>query len=245
MLQLRPGDTCNDGDVFHDLTSILNQASDKYLGVNSTGAGKAIRLMARIRRDYIPAQLYVVLDEAQIPAGLYRGAYRSDAEPSRPILREILAAWEITPYIIVSGTGLSEQAVKEVVGSAVAKTDIRQWLTCTNTGAFDSLEVQSAYISRYLPHHLVQSDSGQLLLRRCWSWLRGRHRFTATYLDILISNSFHSPHKILDEYVLHFTKKEAPDSPDFAGSEPELSSNLIESIRNTRFVDLKKITEVQ
>jgi hypothetical protein len=176
MLQLRPGDTSGYGDMFLQLTETLSEASDKYLGVKSTG-GEAIRLMAHINHDYISAPLYFVLDEAQIPARLYREAYRSDAKPSteRPILREILSAWKITPYIIVSGTGLSEKEVQDVVGSQVAKTDIQEWLTCTNTGAFDSLEVQSAYISRYLPHHLVQSDSGQLLLRRCWSWLRGRY----------------------------------------------------------------------
>jgi hypothetical protein len=151
MLQLRPHDTSEYGDIFLDLTSILSKASDKYLGVKSTGAGEASRLMAHINRDYITAQLYVVLDEAQIPATLFKEAYRSDTDPStqRPILHEILSAWKIAPYpyIIVSGTGLSKKAVKDVVGSQVAKRDIRQWLTCTNTGAFDSLEVQSAYIS--------------------------------------------------------------------------------------------------
>jgi hypothetical protein len=131
------------------LTQTLSEASDKYLGVKSS-RGEAIRLMAYINHHYIPAPLYIVLDEVQVPARLYREAYRSDAKPSaeRPILHEILSVWKITPYIIISGTGLSEKEAQDVVGSQVAKTDIRKgWLTCMNIGAFDSLEVQSAYIS--------------------------------------------------------------------------------------------------
>jgi hypothetical protein len=167
-------------DIFLELTQILNKASDRYLGINAPG-GEAVTLMEEIDNRYISNPLYFVLDEAQIPARLYREAYRSAAKPStqRPILREILSAWVIYSYIngytIISGTGLSVKAVEEVVGSQIVKGDVSRWRTVTQTGAFDSQTTQSFYISRYLPPYLVQSDSGQLLLRRCWSWLRGRY----------------------------------------------------------------------
>ena len=68
--------------------------------------GEAFSLMMHIDHDYIQSPLYFVLDEVQIPARLYREAYRSDA---KPIPCEILSAWKIRPHnIIISGT-LSEK----------------------------------------------------------------------------------------------------------------------------------------
>jgi hypothetical protein len=162
-------------DIFLVLTQVLNTAGDMYLGVNGPG-GEAVTLMEEIDRRFISNPLYFVLDEAQLPARLYREAYRSatDTSRQRPILREILSAWVIKGYTIISGTGLSVKEVEEATGSQVVKGDVLRWLTVTQTGAFDSPEAQSSYISRYLPRYLLQSDSGRSLLCRCWSWLRGR-----------------------------------------------------------------------
>ncbi|KAF8229905.1 hypothetical protein L208DRAFT_144901 [Tricholoma matsutake] len=181
-LQLLPAHMAG-GDIFLELTSLLNKASDKYLGVKE-GWGEANNVSEEICRVISAPRLYIVLDEAQKPARLYKGAFRSAADTSkeRPILREILSAWDPIGHIIVAGTGLSQKVVEEVVNiRRVVKTDV-PWRTRTQTGAFESFKPQSAYISRYLPPHLVESLSGQSLLRRCWSWLQGRHRFTATFL---------------------------------------------------------------
>jgi hypothetical protein len=173
-LQLLPRDVVGN-DIFLELTMILNKASDNYLGVKKTTAEKQeVTNLLRDIEGITSARLYLVLDEAQIPARLYRGAYRSaDTSKERPILREILSAWDQLGYTIVAGTGLSVKEVKELVDSTVAKLVVR-WRTCTKTGAFDSPEAQSSYISRYLPPHLLQNDHGRLL-DRCWSWLRGRY----------------------------------------------------------------------
>jgi len=257
--QLRPTDVVN-RDIFNHLTSILNKASDEYLGVS--GPGEASTLSSNIYDDYLPlSPLYFVLDEAQRPARLFKEAYRSavDTSMERPILREIVSAWDIPGYTIVSGTGLSIKEVQEAVQSQVVKPDV-PWRTRTKTGAFDSRQAQSCYISRYLPPHLVHSDSGQALLRRSWSWLHGRfvseiclwlietkyrsrHRFTATFLDILVADSFRSPHKLLDEYISHLTSIKPSDTPECAGSEPELDEETIAKIRDLPFVDLTKITK--
>jgi hypothetical protein len=79
-------------DVFKVLTDILNKASNTYLGVHNE-VGEANELLVEIRR-FIPNKLYLVLDEAQVPARSLGEYYRSAAEPSmhRPILREILSA---------------------------------------------------------------------------------------------------------------------------------------------------------
>lgn len=132
-------------------------------------------------RQYISAPLYFVLDEAQVPARSFGEAYRSafNAFTEPPILRDIMSAWEVDKYTVVSGTGLSvrehieDYTLADAMGPRVLEMS-SQWLTRTETGAFDSPQVQSSYISRYLPLHLVQSVSGKLL-HRCWSWLWGRY----------------------------------------------------------------------
>jgi hypothetical protein len=257
-LQLRPTDVVKT-DIFDDLTSLLKRAGDEYLGV--TGGGEASTLSTKIYVHYRLTQLYLVLDEAQRPARLFKDAYRSavDTLMERPILREIVAAWDISGYKIVSGTGLSIKEVQDAVQSQVVKPDI-PWRTCTKTGAFDVCQAQSCYISRYLPPHLVHDASGQALLHRCWSWLHGRfvsetcliliepkyssrHRFTATFLDLLVADSFRSPHKLLDEFIFHLTSIKPSDTPEYARSEPELHEETIAKIRDLPFVDLTKITK--
>jgi len=168
-LQLRPEGVAQP-DVFDGLTSILNKASNEYLGVK--GTREANKLSSRISHRGLP-RLYFILDEAQIPARLHRDAYRSanDDSMQRPILGEIVSAWDKRGHIILSGTGLSMKEVQDAVGSQVLKNDILRPTICTKTGAFDSPEAQSSYISRYLLPNYVQGISGQSLLDRCWSWL--------------------------------------------------------------------------
>ena len=149
-------------DIFQSLTDILHNASDAYLGVDDDG--EDMRLLIDIR-SFIPSELYLVLDEAQIPARLFREAYRSADRPSipRPILREILSAWDKKGYRIVAGTGPSVRVVDEVVDSRVLATDIG-WHTCTQTGAFDSFKAHSAYISRDAPPTWLKA----LVVSRCF-----------------------------------------------------------------------------
>jgi hypothetical protein len=59
-------------------------ASDAYLGLDAPGV--AVSLGTNIVRDYISAPLYFVLDEAQVPAQLYKEAYRSVSDTSTPQL---------------------------------------------------------------------------------------------------------------------------------------------------------------
>lgn len=83
ILQLRPSDVVG-SDIFRDLTTVLNMASDAYLGLDAPGV--AVSLGTNIVRDYISAPLYFVLDEAQVPAQLYKEAYRSVSDTSTPQL---------------------------------------------------------------------------------------------------------------------------------------------------------------
>lgn len=114
-LQLRPMAVSKE-DIFQSLTNILHKASDAYLGVDNDG--EATKLLIDIH-SFIPSKLYLVLNEAQIPAQLFGEAYRSADHPSipQPILHEILSAWDQKGYRIVAGMGLSMREVEEVVDS--------------------------------------------------------------------------------------------------------------------------------
>jgi hypothetical protein len=50
-----------------------------------------------------------------------------------------------------------------------------KWRDVTHTGAFDLPEEHSSYLLRYLLPHLTETPSGKALIRRAWSWLRGRY----------------------------------------------------------------------
>lgn len=170
-------------DVFDHMVGKLSLAADSY--INS----KTKALLARVRKfctdDSIgslhPAQtpLFCVLDEAQYAATEHCSAFRSNnGDAHRPILREIVRAWEGQSFgqgvfMVVAGTGISKDVVDQAVASAIMKDSKYRW--CSDTGAFDDIEVQRRYILKYIPQSLIDTRSGRHLLERMWYWLRGRY----------------------------------------------------------------------
>jgi hypothetical protein len=66
--------------------------------------------------------------------------------------------------------------------SAIMKDSRYRW--CSDTGAFDHVYIQEAYLRKYLPSEYLASESGKRLLERLWYWLHGRYATP-------FSNEFH------------------------------------------------------
>jgi hypothetical protein len=177
-------------DIFDHLVGKLSKATDVYINTRTKA------LLARIRRFcsskdvdagnstsqssiYITkTPLFCVLDEAQYAATQHCSAFRSDhSKAHRPVLREIVRAWEGQSigqgvFMVVAGTGISKEVVDQAMSSAIMKDSKYRW--CSDTGAFDNIQIQRKYILKYLPPSLVQSFSGRRLLERMGYWLHGR-----------------------------------------------------------------------
>ncbi|KAM6496474.1 hypothetical protein JOM56_009180 [Amanita muscaria] len=161
---------------------------------------------------------FYILDEAQVAGARYMGAYADpNGEIRRPVLQPIIRAWDtVVPFesirFIVSGTGFSLDLFKTVLTSRTASVSKASpsWEVVHQTGDSINRDLQKSYITRYLPPPFLSSPSGTVLVSRMYEWLRGRHRFTATFIEQLLagawtSNSPSSPQKLLNAYVRVFT----------------------------------------
>jgi len=242
-------------EIFGQVARDLANASEAYL------LGVANTTMQWILECLPIDSLYVVLDEAQRAAKLYREAFRSRTKPMepRPILHCLVRSIDglgVHLRTIISGTGLSMKLVSAALDSRMAKP-LPEPEIINLIGAFDSKPVQHAYVLKYLPPGYGDTPSGKRLLNRVWDWLRGRyvisismpalliilisrHRFTATFVEMLIRNHFHSPHKLLNEYVHCLTGMNASDSPCFVGEEPNIDRALLKSMS---FMSFEKLTD--
>lgn len=164
-------------DLFAKVSDLLKDASDDYLMVTIPTEVKE-RLVASQEKYKLDTDFYLILDEAQRAIEELVGCFRSESKKlvNRPVLRPIISAWSAAADekfpIIISGTGLSIDIVNEVVGSAILKP--APFGRVTRTGAFDTRERQLDYISRYMPPHIAESESGKELLERAWTYARGR-----------------------------------------------------------------------
>ncbi|KAF9482872.1 hypothetical protein BDN70DRAFT_379948 [Pholiota conissans] len=236
-LQLRPSSVRPQlWDVFDSLSSKLSTASDSYINkqtklilvnvrsrcseLESTASWKETTMSTS---EAAQTPLFCVLDEAQHAATQLSSSFRSDHSGShRPILREIVKAWEGQSFgegvfMVVAGTGISKDVVDQAMASAIMKDSKYRW--CSDTGAFDKVDVQRQYIEKYLPKSLLESEAGVRLLERAWYWLHGRYRFTAGYVAELLLNGFKRPHGLLNAYVQHFTSFHITDAPHFVEDE--------------------------
>lgn len=161
-------------DLFAKLCDLLKDASDEYLMV--VGFEVHSKLVEMQKEFSLNKEFFFVLDEAQVAIAGLHGSFRSNRDVSvkRPVLRPIINTWVNSSQfpIIVSGTGLSMDAINEVKNSAVGKPGLVTLVT--KTGAFDDPESHRKYIMRYMPDHVAKSNSGEEFLRRAWGYLRGR-----------------------------------------------------------------------
>ncbi|KIL64829.1 hypothetical protein M378DRAFT_1040593 [Amanita muscaria Koide BX008] len=177
---------------------------------------------------------FYILDEAQVAGTRYMGAFAdTDGADPRPVLRPIIRAWKMVSFqsirFIVSGTGFSSSLFKTGLTSGVGKAK-GSWKVVRQTGDFINRDPQKSYITRYLPPSFLSSPSGTILVSRMYEWLRGRHRFTATFIEQLLAGAWtgkgpSSPQKLLNAYVRVFTNFTPIDCDGaLLGIEPDVDS---------------------
>ncbi|KAI5891722.1 uncharacterized protein SCHCODRAFT_02581788 [Schizophyllum commune H4-8] len=135
--------------------------------------------------------LFCAVDECQVASQEHYGAFGDDSST----LHQMALTWQKVPGVTVIATGTSVNMAPFV---DPARTTYR---VCTDTGAFDAPDEQRRYATRYMPPALISSYEGQQLVSRIWSWLRGRHRFTAAFIECLLRTNFQQPHQLLDAYI--------------------------------------------
>ncbi|KAG8817217.1 hypothetical protein FRC17_011324 [Serendipita sp. 399] len=202
LLQVAPEILLRRNDVFHEQFEMLKGASRDLLDVLIVLERRSIEKLLG------PVSIFCVLDEAQVPANKLADRFRSDTDPAIPrsVLRQVIHEWvQSFPDLIISGTGVSMKEMQTALGSTVAKEGGLELEMMTDLGAFDNEEDQQTYLKQYLPSGFLDTASGQTLASRVGYWLRGRHRFTATYLSHLIRNAFESPHVVLNDLVHNMT----------------------------------------
>lgn len=161
-------------DVFDELSTKLSAATDAYINSTTLELLTAVRGLLQIADN----GLFCVLDEAQYAATQLQTAFRSDnGAAHRPVLREIVRAWESQTsgrgvFMVVAGTGISKDVVDQAMASAIMKDSRYRW--CSDTGAFDHINIQHAYLRKYIPPRYLESAAGKRLLERVWYWLHGR-----------------------------------------------------------------------
>ncbi|KAI3621027.1 hypothetical protein WG66_013389 [Moniliophthora roreri] len=219
-LQLYPGSLHPDyEDVFASLASLFSGTLDSELEAETVRVRDSVR--QKLGRQTGRPHFYIVIDEAQEAASSFPDAFVSTKNVDfRPILREVVLHWTNLlkshakkHYIsfIVTGTGVSVKHLNEVFGSASYKHSSHRFFASSATGAFDSREEQESYVAQYVPPEVLNTDSGRKLMDRMWHWLRGRYRFTVSFLTCLIENCYYKPHQLLDWFISRTAEFEALD----------------------------------
>ncbi|KAJ3912998.1 hypothetical protein F5877DRAFT_53150, partial [Lentinula edodes] len=172
--------------------------------------------------------LYVAVDECQFIAQLkpHSNFFRSDNwTVERPLLRQIARSLDmmfnmkshttgIQACFIFTGTGLSREIIYEALSSVILKPGFT--VDINETGAFNDATAQLEYMQEFFPPKIYQNKEFEQLRGRIFYWLRGRHRFTAEYLSVVLQNGYQHLHKILNSYILKMT---GINPADYKGNE--------------------------
>ncbi|KAJ6617947.1 hypothetical protein B0H10DRAFT_1279962 [Mycena sp. CBHHK59/15] len=191
-------------DIFATLAERIKGISREYMWELMPNLTTALKRKLLINNASGP--LYYVVDEAQSAATSVSGAFRSFDRPHipRPILREIARAMPQRDLsLIIAGTGISKAIVEDTLSSTVLKSENRSLIT--DIGAFDTLEEHREYMTALMPDDFVKTEEAQALFKRVSIWLRGRYRFTATFMRQLLAAGFQNSHAILDSYISRST----------------------------------------
>lgn len=165
-------------DIFTALTRLLREADtrdlkdriyDQYQQLS--GLRQEVHNPAT-GKDTTPP-FFCVLDEVQITVTQRLGEFMSgNNSTKRPILREIWLLWTTEQMcLVLSGTGIEQQALKDVLLSAALKEN--PYRTKSDVGAFEDPDTQAEYIKRYVPADWSEPRWKEFL-DRAWAWLRGR-----------------------------------------------------------------------
>jgi len=156
----------------HPVHTILDKC---LLNASCQALDILVNRISDIRREYFPgSNLLICLDEAQQAARLYPYAFISLTNPNkfRSIIREIARVFSnYENDVVVSGTGLPLEDLRELVASGVSKDNI---FVFYNLGMFDTWEKLQPFFERYVPASFLQSPSGYYLQKRIQEYLLGR-----------------------------------------------------------------------
>ncbi|KAJ3891308.1 hypothetical protein GG344DRAFT_47707, partial [Lentinula edodes] len=223
-LQLHP-DLLDEGggeDLFASLTSSLQSL---FAGETETlHISKKVQffrtyselVLAEIERILGPKNpLHIVIDECQFSTTDIEDSFRStDWTAKRGILRELARWWDkvlnrskerkrkivgLAGCFIFTGTGLSRDLVYDVLSSVVVKPTY--CVDVFDTGAFDNPTSQVQYLKRFFPPEVWYTAEAKHLQRRVFFWLRGRYRFTAEFVSLVLQCGYQSMHEILNQYI--------------------------------------------
>ncbi|KIY69950.1 hypothetical protein CYLTODRAFT_420259 [Cylindrobasidium torrendii FP15055 ss-10] len=227
-LQIQPGliNPEVEDDIFEEAYKLFASKSlvncNKYIKAATTGATrtKAVFSMSQSATKDIPfiKDVPIILDEAQMAIEILPRAFVSESEPLtarglprwRPILRETILCWRtlhtlaLVKNLIVTGTGLSMEDFKEIQRSGSLKPP--EWRIVHETGSFSTADEQWQYAVKFFPKETVKTNGPyfRLLQFRMWLWLRGRHRWTANFIQYLLTHLiFDGPevHVMFNQFV--------------------------------------------
>ena len=154
---------------------VLTIADDCLLNASPQALRILVRRIHGIRREYFPgSNFFIGLDDAQRAARLYPLAFISSTNPNkyRSIIREIAQVFSGSETnLVVSGTGLSLEDLREAIASGVSKDDV---FVFHDLGMFDTWEKLQPFFERYVPASFLQSPSGYHLQKRIREYLLGR-----------------------------------------------------------------------
>ncbi|KAJ7474513.1 hypothetical protein B0H11DRAFT_2236198 [Mycena galericulata] len=204
LFQLQPRLGGSSDSIAH-LTHILLKDDDSYTRDNITDTMGKIRDI--FGGDF---HLFYVLDEAQQAATSFTSAFYTGGQ-LHPILPEIMRAWlahtvdNFHVSMVISGIQIPKS-----IFTCEGNSSLRhRW--SSETGEFDEA-AQRRYIEYFLPPSIAESQTAERLISRAWSWLRGRHRFTSTFVMLLLLNGFLPADAILDDYFNTITRIPPPES---------------------------------
>ncbi|KAF5378623.1 hypothetical protein D9757_009562 [Collybiopsis confluens] len=175
--------------------------------------------------------LFISIDECQAAAREMNGAFRSkDMVTERPFLRQLAICFStaltdsdfLPGHFIFAGSGYYRNIILDALSSAVVKPglgvkDVKE------TGAFDDATAQRKYMEGFFPPRICKTLTFLRLHRRIFHWLRGRHRFTAEYISVVLQNGYNQMDELLNRYIseiAHFKPT------DFTGAQCEIPGEI-------------------
>ncbi|KAL1743197.1 hypothetical protein HDZ31DRAFT_83586 [Schizophyllum fasciatum] len=184
------------GDIFDYVTTVLERFDHSY--INGMIADNLLHVKARL--DQSRRGIFCVLDDCH-------GAFGRNST----LLRELIRPWEDREGItlILAGT--------DIELDPFLTPSPGRFVVHTQTGLFDTPDSQLAYLRRYLPSTLADTEVGKELAARAWRWLRGRYVFlplrcdltkfaprycfTVSFVKCLLKADFAEPLILLDAFI--------------------------------------------
>lgn len=150
--------------IFKDVVDLVIQAPDDEILDALASTWEDVQGLCNVSAD----GFFVGLDEANYPARLFETAFK-DEHGYHSILKQIVRSLKKSVpgvTIIVAGTDIPKEYFHGDEWSS--------WRWTSNTGAFDTKDIQQEYLLQFLPPYLADSESSRILLENTWKWCRYR-----------------------------------------------------------------------